>query len=333
MARKLFLHVGPAKTGTSAIQAHFKAHECSTLYYPETGRWPDGAHHKLIFSIRQQRQYGNISIPEWQSLKDSLLAEISATPKNILISSEMCQPNFLVHIKDVIEDQQLEVVVIMVYRPSAERAASVYNQNVKDSVVGESALPDEFIKRNPQQFSVRPLFEQWQSVAPNIRLLSYRAKEPLLERFMQSVGEVSCKANNGTKFNRSMGGHALLVMLLANQLVPTEEQRRNVFEKMRILKNFNIWSGDSYPFTKAATMELQRAVQRDIDWVKQVIPDQKEVMANIEFTKRFKLTRVQCEQIRVFFVDCGLYIGSQEVIDSLLREFSVETSFKSNLDL
>lgn len=50
MIRTLYLHCGPPKTGTSAIQAHLRDNACHPdLLYPQAGQWGDGVHHCLTF--------------------------------------------------------------------------------------------------------------------------------------------------------------------------------------------------------------------------------------------------------------------------------------------
>lgn len=51
MKRMLYIHVGPSKTGTTAIQSIFQDLNDNRLTYPKAGRWPDGSHNLLYFSI------------------------------------------------------------------------------------------------------------------------------------------------------------------------------------------------------------------------------------------------------------------------------------------
>ena len=49
MPRTLYLHVGPRKTGTSALQHILRNHDNSIVVYPKVGLWGDGSHHGLVF--------------------------------------------------------------------------------------------------------------------------------------------------------------------------------------------------------------------------------------------------------------------------------------------
>lgn len=94
------MHLGPSKTGTSAIQGFFRDQGASSILYPKTGRWPDGSHHNLPFAFDGKTQYGGIDIPPWEQLCQELDKEISSYKNNILISSEISSLAF-VKISDV----------------------------------------------------------------------------------------------------------------------------------------------------------------------------------------------------------------------------------------
>lgn len=53
--RRLLIHVGPPKTGTSAVQHYLRSEATPGLIYPEAGRWADGAHHNLVFNFFEDR--------------------------------------------------------------------------------------------------------------------------------------------------------------------------------------------------------------------------------------------------------------------------------------
>jgi hypothetical protein len=55
-AGKVFIHVGPPKTGTSAVQHVMRTHDNSQVLYPKVGLWADGSHHNLAFNFYQDFQ-------------------------------------------------------------------------------------------------------------------------------------------------------------------------------------------------------------------------------------------------------------------------------------
>ena len=60
MKRKLYIHAGPPKTGTSALQYVLRDHDGSAVYYPKAGQWDDGSHHNLVLNF-----YGDDGQSQW----------------------------------------------------------------------------------------------------------------------------------------------------------------------------------------------------------------------------------------------------------------------------
>lgn len=322
MTRTLFLHVGPAKTGTSAIQAFFKSRQFSNIHYPVTGQWPDGSHHKLIFAARGLRKYGVIDIPDWDSLKVQLFDEIAATDKDILISSEICQPDFMEVIRELMTRFDLKLSVIMVYRNAVERASSVYNQDVKDPVIGLALKPDDFLKQNANKLRLRPVYERWCKAASDseVSVLPYSGSKPLIERFGEIIKVDQSVGDTNKVFNRSMGGHALIAMLIANMLLSAEGQRRAFFDAMRALPDFRIWSGNAYPFSHTAVETLKAELKDDFDWAKTVI-DSVDASA-YTWRERFILSDINSAKIIELLKQQGLYAENQSMVQALVSEFS-----------
>jgi hypothetical protein len=85
------VHLGPRKTGTSAIQSALRAHDNSIVIYPKVGLWGDGSHHGLVFSFfgeqRKPRQK-DLEKYDLKLLLDRLADEARDNARDILISSE-----------------------------------------------------------------------------------------------------------------------------------------------------------------------------------------------------------------------------------------------------
>ena len=83
MSKKIIIHVGHGKTGSSAIQQRLTASSeqgSSEFLYPKVGQSPDGAHHELFRAEEEVFQ--------------KLYLEIKrSSQKNIIISSESGLPN------------------------------------------------------------------------------------------------------------------------------------------------------------------------------------------------------------------------------------------------
>lgn len=319
--RKLFVHVGPTKTGSSAIQALFKESRTREILYPETGRWPDGSHHKLVFSQRGIERYGLIDIPPWSQLLDSLEHEISNSGKNILISSEVCQVEFIKNLLPLVKKYRLDLQPILVIRNPLERAASLYNQSVKDPVIGLNEEPDEFLTLRKDRFRIRPLYSSWLNICEKVITLPYRDKLPLVQRFCSAI-DISINTDSLEKrYNRSMGGHALIAILIANKLLSKEEKRRDFFEQLRNDQSFRVWSGDSFPFGYEACESFLDANKSDIAWARDHLKIMQEQPSDV-CGRRFTLSENDTEKINFHLDKFGLLRQNKESISKILEHFS-----------
>jgi hypothetical protein len=110
-----------------------------------------------------------------------------------------------------------------------ERAASSYNQEVKDAVIGLSENPDEFLLKRQMNFCFKPLFEKWSALNVPLIVIPYEDKLPLIQRFCSAI-DTDVKTFTDEKYpNKSMGGPALILILIANKLLNNEIQRKDFF--------------------------------------------------------------------------------------------------------
>ncbi|WP_158967002.1 hypothetical protein [Paraglaciecola sp. L3A3] len=320
MKRRLFIHLGPSKTGSSAIQGFFRDIGSKSILYPETGRWPDGSHHKLVFAHQGKHKHGLIDIPLWQDLSAQLDKEISLSTQDILISSELATLDFVKTIKNLLDKYQLEISLILIARNPLERAASAYNQHVKDEVIGLSENPDEFLHRNIASFSFESLFKKWQSLKLPIIAMPYKAELPLITRFCKAI-DVNVNTFYNEKFpNKSMGGVALIVILIANKLLNSEAQRRDFFTQLRQDESFKIWRGSSFPFSKSASNQFYKAVKSDIDWIFNKF-DFAEDSLNTTTLSAFSLSETDIKDIYRLLDNANITKGNSKLISKTIETF------------
>ncbi|MCS7231531.1 MAG: hypothetical protein RMJ67_05295 [Elusimicrobiota bacterium] len=142
--KKVYLHIGLSKTGTSAIQ-NFLYKSKKTLIkkykilYPDTGILaPDGifAHHGIAFSIYKPEEAKGLKVTEFETIKECLLKEsIAKKSKICIISSEA-----FMHFRDkhcfeilkILLEQFLEKCIIVYLRRQDLWHESSYSQVVKD---------------------------------------------------------------------------------------------------------------------------------------------------------------------------------------------------------
>lgn len=270
MTRTLYLHCGPAKTGTSAIQAYLRDNSHHPdLLYPQTGQWGDGAHHHLAFALQGMTARGPVQVEPLDRLHGALTAELAASDaRDMLISSEGLTPKdalpaFHREFADLVAGFD-RVVTLVVLRHPLERAASAYNQNIKDQVIAEKRLPDAYLAEAGPGFALMPLVRRWQRAVPGVTFLSYHPAKRLLHRFMRALDRDFTETGGRTRRNRSLGGRAALTLLLGNRLTAGPAERAALFAALRRDDKRSVHQGSSYLFSAAATRACLAELSPDL---------------------------------------------------------------------
>lgn len=138
--KKLILHVGWSKTGTSAIQdalsTHFSTSKNKDVLYPSSCRWFDNAHHHFALAFTNNPVHK--SKYEAETACRVMADEINkSTAKTIIISTELSplyfeNPEFSKFLK-MTGINNIEIVFTV--REQGELLVSMFNQLIKDSQV------------------------------------------------------------------------------------------------------------------------------------------------------------------------------------------------------
>ena len=146
-AKKLYLHIGLHKTGTSAIQhALFHAREALAakgVLYPKSVAWLDHSHHSLLLPFWRKEAFDEPF--------EQLSAEINASPcSTVLISSELfpniyTQGDRFTRLWQMVSTLAEEIEVILYVRRQDRLAASVFKQWCKSDDVKLAVSPADFI--------------------------------------------------------------------------------------------------------------------------------------------------------------------------------------------
>lgn len=271
MARTVYLHLGPAKTGTSAVQYILSRHDGSIALYPRTGLWPDGSHHNLVLNF-----FGDYQRPEMVRVDpDQLLAQIGlearASDQAVVLSSEILAGRrtlneFATAVQAAI-GEECRVVLVVVAREHRERAASLYNQRVKDAVHGEIRDPDAFLTDHPDRFCYSHLLRRLRKTGFELVVLNYHPAEDFAVRCLGLFGFAPEQIPPVPRRNVSLGRVALIATLAANRAAESQDQRAR-FDAVsnRITDHY---AKAHALFTRRAVGEVQDIITADRRFLRQ----------------------------------------------------------------
>lgn len=164
--RRVWLHIGHGKTGTTALQKYFvhRAQQDSTFHYPETGRRDTGAHHD-VFPLDIQKGL----LKRAPMMLKALRKEIDARDPGdvtVLSSEHLCYFRGW-QVKQVLKALDGLDVQLLYY---VRRQDALIESTYKWLLVGERDKHDgieNFSKTQPQAFDFLKRLEPWlDHVAP-----------------------------------------------------------------------------------------------------------------------------------------------------------------------
>lgn len=137
--KKIILHIGIPKTGTTSIQRVFsQSNNCENIEFwrpPQTKRkappWRNSSPHKYISQSLIRQDYQNL-IP---SIKESYLS----CSKDLLISDEalwliaITKPRAFLQFLEVLSDIQIPFHIVVTFRNSRQALESLYKQSVENN--------------------------------------------------------------------------------------------------------------------------------------------------------------------------------------------------------
>lgn len=241
--RQLILHAGPHKTGTTSIQAVLRERSFEAFYYPKTGQWPDGAHHNLVFSLVPGLRRADAEVVEPEDLLLQLRNELAEVQNDtLLISSEFlatgCGAQVLTWLitHEIVDPHGIQA--LLVERDLLSRAASLYNQAVKDPYVGETRSPDQWLEEEGPKLSLEPMLVDLQAAGAAVELLAYEPADSLVKRVLLAAGAYEDEIPPQIPWtNISMSEPVLMALLEVNRSIrdPLQrlEKRARLFEDLQ----------------------------------------------------------------------------------------------------
>jgi hypothetical protein len=265
LTRTLFLHVGPAKTGTSAVQHILQRHDNSVVIYPKVGLWADGSHHNLILNYFGEYNRPEVVREDPASLLARIGEEARGSNRDIVISSET-----LAGRKDVVGfsaalereiGEPLRVELVVVVREHFERAASLYNQRVKDAVTGETRDPDVFLAAQARSLCYANLLKRLGQTGFALSILNYHPAENCVQRVLARFGFPQQPGSHYPIRNVSLSRPALVASLAANRVAGLPDERNNFTAAVRRLPGFDA-AAESI-FGTEAVLTVDRLFRKD----------------------------------------------------------------------
>ena len=241
VTRTLFLHIGPAKTATSAVQHVLRGHDNSVVLYPQVGLWSDGSHHNLVFNF-----FGDHRRPETtREDADALFAQIAAAAeqsgRNIVISSEALPGRDIAAFANALLQHlggTFRVQLVAVVREHLERAASLYGHRVMDGFTAESCTPDEFLSQRAHAFAYSKMLTKLGRTGFDVTALNYHPSDGCVERVLAHFGFPKDSIPVAQVRHPSPGTTALAATLALNRTASTPQARKRIARALRAMPGF-----------------------------------------------------------------------------------------------
>ena len=240
--RTLFIHVGPPKTGTSAIQSVLRDHDNEYLLYPKIGLWHDGSHHNLVFSFFHDESRPEARLEKAELIFDHIAEIARRVSLDIVISSEALSnrdlSEFILDLSSCLEIEQDCIEILVVCREHFERAASLYNQALKDPIFREARLPSEYLVQNGDGFCYLPMLRRLSQPGYKVTIINYHPEHDFVERFLAHIGFPKESVPPMRRANVSLSLKALISTLAANKIARSVDHRNYLFDRLRMMKGF-----------------------------------------------------------------------------------------------
>ncbi len=211
------------------MQYILSRHDGSVVLYPRVGLWGDGSHHNLVLNF-----FGDYQRPEViRDNPDRMLAQIGkearTSHRDIVLSSEiLAGPRKLGDFATAVQaaiGEECRVVLVVAAREHRERAASLYNQRVKDPVLGETRDPGAFLVDHPERFCYTTMLRRLQKTGFKVAVVNYHPAEDFAVRCLTLFGFAPEHIPPVPRRNASLGRLALIATLAANRAARSREER------------------------------------------------------------------------------------------------------------
>lgn len=268
MPRTLFVHIGPRKTATTAIQHLLSRHDNSIVIYPKVGLWGPGSHHGLVFKFFGEQRDGRVVKGNLDEMLHAISREVRDTTQDIVISSEALESrdvgSFVHGLLNQINDSMIKVEVIFTCREHFSRAASWYNHRLRARKSAEKRTPDRFLQEDAQGVCYAPIVERLKSTGFKITAMNYHPSEDWVERFFTHIGFPKERIPKIENKLVSLSPKALIVNLAINQFVRQGDAKREYLKPFKKMSDSQSPSRFIFGAQAAESAERHFAVDRQL---------------------------------------------------------------------
>lgn len=236
MPRKLYVHVGPKKTGTTAIQTLLSQHDGSVVLYPRSGRGEteQKSHHPIVLGLFEVPGGRKNDV---QRMLQDLSAEIRDSDRPVVISCEGLEKRDCGAFVAALASQfggPVEAEFLVAYRDHFSRISSWYGHRIRTKrQKGIPPLPDMYLSRNARKFCYRPMLDRLVATGWPVTVLCYHPATDWVSRFLGHIGFRQDQVPVVETRNVGMNIKVLVASLATKRTVRTEQQR------MRYLRQFD----------------------------------------------------------------------------------------------
>lgn len=190
IAKRLIIHPGWSKTGTTSLQNYFATHyekyREAGLVYPRVGRLIDNAHHDLALAMGKRE--GLHSTATAVSIIQGIVNEVQASPaEDVLISSELLPfpANSIAFEQFCDQFEKLEVVFTV--RRQSELIQSLYKHLLRDPSMVFHETFVEIYAAHADWLNFDKEISRWEKWKPNVKISVVTAASDLLRDFTDSL--------------------------------------------------------------------------------------------------------------------------------------------------
>ena len=232
MPKTLYVHIGPRKTATKAIQEFLGKHDNSVVVYPKVGLFDPGSHHGLVFKFFGEERRGKpLKGKNIDRLLQKIADEARESDKSVVFSSEALESRdvgaFIRAVLPYVGCDPANVEIILACREHFARTASWYNHRMRAARGGEQRSdPDKFLRENAEEICYAPLVRKFRDTGFKVAVMNYHPSGTWIERFFTHLGFSPDQIPRGNARHVGLSPKALIAKLATNKAVRSKDERQ-----------------------------------------------------------------------------------------------------------